>query len=112
MYIDDVLIASTTPEEHLQHLRVVFERLTAYGMVINPNKCIFGVPELDFLGHHIDRNGITPLQSKVQAVKDFPRPSSQRQLRRFLGLVNYRIAGNIRMVQNFVYFVCSVHIRK
>ena len=78
-YIDDVLIACTTSEEHLEHLRVVFERLTAYG-VVNPNKCVFGAPELDFLGHHIDRNGITPLQSKVQAVMDIPQPTSQRQL--------------------------------
>jgi hypothetical protein len=46
VYINDVLIASTTPEEHLQHLRVVFERLTAYGIVINPNKCVFGVLDL------------------------------------------------------------------
>ena len=76
-YIDDVLIASTTREEHLEHLRAVFERLTAHGIIINPNKCVFGVSELDFLGHHIHRNGITPLQSKVQAVMDFPQPTTQ-----------------------------------
>jgi hypothetical protein len=63
-YIDDVLIASTTPEEHLHHLRVVFERLTSYGIVVNLNKCVFGVPELDFLGHHIDCNGITPCRAR------------------------------------------------
>ena len=59
-YIDDLLVASTTSEEHLRHLRTVFERLTEYGIVINPNKCLFDVSELDFLGHHINRNGITP----------------------------------------------------
>ena len=84
VYIDDVLVASTTPEEHLEHLRIVFERLAANGIVVNPNKCVFGVNELDFLGHHIDCNGITPLQSTVQAVTDFPQPTSQRQLRRFI----------------------------
>ena len=89
VYIDDVLVASTTPEEHLEHLRIVFERLAANGIVVNPNKCVFGVNELDFLGHHIDCNGITPLQSTVQAVTDFPQPTSQRQLRRFIGLVNF-----------------------
>ena len=47
------------------------------------------VSELDFLGHHIDCNGITPLQDKVQAVRDFPQPDSQRKLRRFIGLVNF-----------------------
>ena len=88
-YIDDTLIASSTPEEHLQHLRIVFERLQAHGIVVNPNKCLFGVPELDFLGHHIDCHGLTPLPDKVQAVRDFPQPQSQRQLRRFIGLVNF-----------------------
>ena len=88
-YIDDVLIASATPEEHLEHLHTVFERLTANGIVVNPNKCVFGVKELDFLGHHIDRKGITPLQGKVQTVLNFPQPTSQRQLRRFVGLINF-----------------------
>ena len=89
VYIDDVLIASPTPEQHLKDLRTVFERLSSHGIVINPNKCLFGVSDLDFLGHHIDRHGITPLPEKVQAVRDFPQPQSQRQLRRFIGLVNF-----------------------
>ena len=69
-YVDDVLIASATPEEHLKHLRMVFECLSRYGIVINPNKCIFGVPELDFLGHHVDCNGISPLQDRVRVIHD------------------------------------------
>ena len=70
-YIDDVLIASRTPEQHLTDLRTVFDRLAAHGIIINPNKCVFGVSELDFLGHHIDKHGITPLPEKVQAIHDF-----------------------------------------
>ena len=89
VYIDDVLIASATPAEYLKHLQTVFKRLTANGIVVNPNKCVFGVEELDFLGHHIDQKGITPLQGKVQTVLDFPQPTSQRQLRRFIGLINF-----------------------
>ena len=88
-YIDDVLIASSNPEQHLQVLRTVFDRLTMHGIVINPNKCLLGVTELSFLGHHIDRQGITPLPEKVEAVRDFPQPQSQRQLRQFIGLVNF-----------------------
>ena len=78
-YIDDVLIASSSPEQHLADLRTVFNRLAKHGIVINPNKCLFGVPEMDFLGHHISTDGITPLPDKVQAVRDFPQPQSQRQ---------------------------------
>lgn len=88
-YVDDVLIASANSAEHCRHLRIVFERLAAHGIVINPNKCLFGVSELDFLGHRVRPHGITPLPDKVQAVRDFPQPQSHRQLRRFLGLVNF-----------------------
>ena len=88
-YIDDVLIASTSPEEHTEHLRAVFDCLTTNSIVVNPNKCVHGVKELDFLGHHIDQNGITPLRSKVQAILDFPQPTSQRQLGHFMGMIDF-----------------------
>ena len=88
-YIDDLLVASSTPDEHLVHLRAVCERLSKYGIVINPNKCAFGASELEFLGHHINSSGITPLQDKVQAIRDFPQPDTQRKLRRFIGMVNF-----------------------
>ena len=53
MYVDDVLIASHTPEEHKEHLRTVLQRFNQYGILINPTKCVFGVKELHFLGHHV-----------------------------------------------------------
>ena len=89
VYIDDVLIASPTPEQHLKDLRAVFTRLAAHGIVINPSKYLFGATSLTFLGHHINRHGITPLPEKVTAIREFPQPQSKRQLRRFIGLVNF-----------------------
>ena len=65
-YIDDLLIASSSPEEHLQHLRLVLERLENHDILINASKSLFGVAALDFLGHHVDCNGIRPLNTKVQ----------------------------------------------
>ena len=88
-YIDDLLIASDSEDEHLRHLELLFERLSSYGIFINPSKCIFAVQSLDFLGHHISAAGITPLQSKVQAIQAFPPPANIRKLREFLGLVNF-----------------------
>ena len=88
-YIDDILVAISTPDEHLVHLRAVCEHLSKYGIVINPIKCTFGASELEFLGHHINSSGITPLQDKVQAIRDFPQPDTQRKLRRFIGMVNF-----------------------
>ena len=75
-YLDDVLIASANEEEHRKHLQLVFERFRDYGVVIQPNKCQLGVSSLHFLGHVIDKDGIRPLQTKVSAITDFPRPVS------------------------------------
>ena len=88
-YIDDLLVASDSPEQHQQHLRQVLQRLSEHGIIINPSKCEFGVTELDFLGHRVSSQGIQPLQERVKAVKDFPTPMSLRKLREFLGLVNF-----------------------
>ena len=88
-YIDDVLVASSSEEEHKLHLQLVFERFREYGVLVNASKCEFGVPSLQFLGHIIDKDGIRPLDTKVAAVRHFPRPSSRRQLREFLGMINF-----------------------
>ena len=88
-YIDDVLVASTSTEEHLKHLEQIFQRFEKYGVVINPTKCQFGKSEVEFLGHKISANGIEPLPNKVQAIKDFPTPKNMKQLRQFLGMVNF-----------------------
>ena len=88
-YIDDLLIASKNREEHLDHLKQVFERLTHFGLKINVQKCTFLAEKLQFLGHEIDATGIAPLPEKVSAIQNFETPTSLRQLRRFLGLINY-----------------------
>ena len=88
-YIEDVLVASTSAEEHIRHLRIIFQRFHDYGIVINPSKSAFGEISIDFLGHHITSTGITPLPDKIQAIRDFPPPTSVRKLREFLGLVNF-----------------------
>ena len=88
-YLDDLLVASATETEHKEHLRLLLDRLTQYGVTINPNKCQFGVPSLTFLGHVVDQHGIRPLAEKVQSLHDFPVPTSLRRLREFLGLINF-----------------------
>lgn len=88
-YIDDVLIASKNEEEYKQHLRLVFQRFKDFGVVVQPNKCELGVSSLQFLGHAIDKDGIRPLQEKVEAIGKFPRPTSQRELLEFLGVIHF-----------------------
>ena len=88
-YVDDLLIASPSPDEHLRHLRAVLERLEEHGLLINVPKSVFGVPELNFLGHRVNATGIHPLEEKVQVVRDFPLPTTQRKLREFIGMINF-----------------------
>nr|VZI37932.1 unnamed protein product [Spirometra erinaceieuropaei] len=88
-YIDDFLVASRNEEEHKEHLALVFDRLDNFGIVINPFKCVLGVPSLEFLGHQIDAEGLRPLPSKVEAVRNCLPPTSKRQLQRFLGMVSF-----------------------
>ena len=61
VYLDDILIASSSLTEHLQHLRTLFEPLSSHGLVINPTKCEFGKPEVNFLSHTIKAYGIRPI---------------------------------------------------
>ena len=89
VYLDDILIASTSKLQHLEHLRRIFERLSSNGLVINKSKCVFGVSELDYLGHTVTSNGIRPLTSRIQAIKEFPIPQTRGELQRFLGMINY-----------------------
>ncbi|BHF80910.1 hypothetical protein SprV_0702403800 [Sparganum proliferum] len=88
-YIDDLLVASSTAGEHMEHLATMFDRLQQFGVVLNPSQCVFGVSSLEFLGNLVDTHGIHPLSSKVAAIRDFPPPSSKRQLQRLLGMVNF-----------------------
>lgn len=88
-FLDDVLIASSSEAEHKAHLRVVFERLHQYGLCINVAKSVFGVREIDFLGHHITPDGSSPLQEKVDAILNYKLPSTLQDLRTFLGMVNF-----------------------
>ncbi|KMQ86423.1 gag-pol polyprotein [Lasius niger] len=88
-YIDDILVASTTQEEHEAHLRQLFERLDAYGIKINPAKCVFGNNEVKFLGYLVSAEGTKPLTEKVEAIQNFPKPATVKQLRQFLGTLNF-----------------------
>lgn len=88
IFMDDICIASSSPEEHRRHVRTVFERLQSNGLVINLPKCKFAQGEVEFLGYVIGKNGVRPLPSRVEAVLNYQRPNTVRELRRFLALVN------------------------
>ena len=89
VYIDDILIASETLEQHLEDLEAVFKTLSANGLVIQRSKCVLGKPSLEFLGYTVDENGISPLPEKVAVIRATTPPTSIKELQRFLGMVGY-----------------------
>lgn len=88
-YVDDLCIASTTPEEHHEHLRILFERLKQYNLAINIAKCEFGKQEIQFLGHCVSPRGLLPLPEKIEAIKAFPLPTMVKKLKSFLATLNF-----------------------
>lgn len=88
-YLDDLLIFSDSEEEHLEHLRQVFEVLRQQKLFASPKKCEFGRTHIDFLGHSLSPEGIRPDDTKINIIKNWPKPTTCHDLRSFLGLANY-----------------------
>ena len=78
VYVDDMLVKSTTIEHHLQDLKETFSNLRLYNMKLNPNKCTFGVEAGKFLGFMVSRRGIEANPEKVRAILEMPSPKSVR----------------------------------
>ena len=88
-YIDDILVFSSTLEEHLAHLELVMKRLEEVGLKLKPTKCRFACEEVEYLGHVITPKGLKPNPRLIAATRQFPVPSSIPDVRRFLGLASY-----------------------
>ena len=89
-YLDDLLIISTsTFEDHLQKLESVLEILDEHGLRCNAEKSTFCTDSIEYLGYWITREGIQPMPNKVTAIHEMQPPTTRKQLRRFIGLVNY-----------------------
>ena len=88
-YMDDIAILNQTWDEHVQLVEQVLQRLESAGFTINPTKCEWAVEETDFLGHWMTPDGIKPWRRKVEAILKMKPPTNIKELRSFLGLVNY-----------------------
>jgi transposase InsO family protein len=89
IYLDDILVASRTAEEHAQHLEEVLSILAANKLYANRAKCSFNLPEVHYLGHIVGRGGVRPDPKKLQVVQEWPRPKTAHDVRSFLGLTQY-----------------------
>jgi hypothetical protein len=105
VYFDDILIYSKSIEEHLEHLRAIFDALCAARLFGNMEKCTFCTQRVSFLGYVVTPQGIEVDSSKVEAIQDWPTPTTVTQIRSFLGLAGfYR-----RFVRDFSSIATPLH---
>ncbi|KAG6926549.1 hypothetical protein G0U57_011855, partial [Chelydra serpentina] len=88
-YIDNIVIYSSSWEEHLQHLADMLRALGKAGLTANPAKCHLGQREVTYLGYTVGRWRLRPLVDKVEALKSYPTPTTKRQVWQFLRLAGY-----------------------
>ncbi|GFQ72891.1 gag-pol polyprotein [Trichonephila clavata] len=76
-YLNDILIASESKEEHKTHVHAVFRKLNGYGLTVNVSKYVFGVPKILFLGHLVTKDGSKPLPDKIDPIFDYPQTKTK-----------------------------------
>ncbi len=89
VYLDDILVFSKTPEEHMVHLRATLEKLRQHRYYARLEKCEFNKSELKYLGFIVGQGCVKPDPAKVRAVADWPELQTPQHVRQFLGLTNY-----------------------
>lgn len=88
-YIDDILVFSKSEEEYKQHLRVLFGKLSDYGVIVNSKKCVLSTTKVKFLGYLLSSEGTRPPTECVDVLRQYPLLKTMQGLRRFLGMVNF-----------------------
>ena len=89
VYLDDILVFSSTLEEHIAHIRKALERLRSAKLYARLHKCAFFQRRVEYLGFDVSAEGIQPSQEKVKAIVEWPKPQSVRDVRGFLGLASF-----------------------
>ena len=104
VYLDDIIIFSRTPEEHLKHIEIIFQKLKAAGLKLKESKCDFFKSEIHYLGHLISDKGIQPLPEKLDTIRNMPHPRTPKEIKQFLGLTGYYRKVHPLLLRDFQTF--------
>ncbi len=105
VYLDDIIIYSKTFDDHIEHLREVFQLIRQAGLKLKSIKCDFFKKEIDYLGFIVSKDGIRPNTAKIEAIIKYPEPRNQKELGSYLGGASYyrkyiRNFADIEQVEN------------
>ena len=89
LYMDDCMVYASTKSDYLKRLEAIFAKFKAKNITLNPDKCRLGLSSVEYLGHVLDHDGVTFSAKKIDKVIDLPKPMVARDLKQFLGLINY-----------------------
>ena len=89
IYLDDVIVFSETPEEHLQRMRVVFDHFQEHGLKLKPSKCEVFKPEINYLAHMVSQKGVLPSKKNLESIAQCPPPDTYTKVKSFVGLVGH-----------------------
>ena len=89
IYLDDVIVFSHTEEEHLERMRVIFDRLREHGLKLKPSKCEVFKTEINYLAHHVSKKGVQPSKKNLESIAQCPPPDTYTKVKSFVGLVGH-----------------------
>ena len=87
--VDDILVSGANDGDHLNNLEGVFKRLVKAGLRLKKGKCVFMEPQVTYLAHRVSKEGIQPMEDKVEAITNAPPPRNVSELKSYLGMINY-----------------------